>query len=380
MAWRIEDSIVRGEIDNRVHGRVEGKIWLADRSEPLVLSLTGNCHKDLAGCKITFTNPRPKSESNGTLSTKQAGLVGDITAARKVRVFEWSDYPATEEGKSLPKQMANCLYVEWFSQTNGRIVIESAHYQITVSEPHWQLSAEEEVEQHEANRRAMREFVDRIAGAVDPKAEAAYEGSPKDEFEWELFLRAADRRTTKFGEWMEKYMDNPDRNRIVAQEMGWTEIGEVLDAEEDAAPEEEAAVEDLEAAVLEEPDVEELVERPLRHPLVERLIERSAELFRLTENEQDKDVRALEGYFTSVGPKIAGALSVVNTDRVFADEMKGLAIAKLKRALGELSQALNAADRLKTKSATLSFPLGDWITEMLTIRQEILALMDELRG
>ena len=175
-------------------------------------------------------------------------------------------------------------------------------------------------------------------------------------------------------------MDNPDRNRIVAQEMGWTEIGEVLDAEEDAAPEEEAAVEDLEAAVLEEPDVEELVERPLRHPLVERLIERSAELFRLTENEQDKDVRALEGYFTSVGPKIAGALSVVNTDRVFADEMKGLAIAKLKRALGELSQALNAADRLKTKSATLSFPLGDWITEMLTIRQEILALMDELRG
>jgi hypothetical protein len=377
MAWRIEDNVVRGEIDNRVHGRVEGKIWLADRSEPVVLSLTGNCHQDLAGCKITFTNPRPKSDSNGTLSTDQEGLVGDITAARKVRVFEPSDYLALEEGKPSPAQMANCFYLEWFSQTNGRVVIESVHYQMTVSEPLWQLSAEEEVEQHEANRRAMREFVDRIAGAPDPKAEAAYQGSPKDEFEWELFLRAADRRTTKFGEWMEKYMDSPDRNRIVAQEMGWSENDEMSDAEEESDQEE--TVGDFENADAAEPYVEEFAERPLRHPLVERLIERSTQLFRLTENEEDIDVRAMEGYFTCVGPKIAGALSVVGPDRAFADEMKGLAVAKLKRALGELSQALNAAERLKTKSITLSFLLGDWINEMLAIRQEILALMDELR-
>ena len=373
MAWRIQDNVVRGEIDNRVRGRVEGKIWLANRSEPLVLSLSGNCYKDLAGCKITFTNPRSKSEDNGTLSTDQQGVVGDITAARKVRVVELSDYLATEEGKPGPKQMANCLYLEWFSQTNGRVVIESVHYQITVSEPLWRLSAEEEAEQLEANRRAMREFIDRIAGALDAKAEAAYEGSPKDEFEWELYLRAADRRTTKFSEWMEKYMDDPDRNRIVAQEMGWTENGELLDDEEET-------VEDFENADADEPDVEELVERPLRHPLVERLIERSTELFRATENEPDIDVRAMEGYFTCVGPKIAGALSVVGPDRAFADEMKGLAIAKLKRALGELSQALNAADRVKMRSATLSFPLEHWINEMLAIRQEILALMDELRG
>ena len=52
MAWRIEENVIRGEIDNRTAGRVYGKVWLADRNDPLVLELTGNCHKDLAGCRI----------------------------------------------------------------------------------------------------------------------------------------------------------------------------------------------------------------------------------------------------------------------------------------------------------------------------------------
>ena len=63
MAWRIEENVVRGEIDNRAFGRVHGKVWLNGRDNPLVLELTGNCHKDLAGCRLTFTNPAPKSES-----------------------------------------------------------------------------------------------------------------------------------------------------------------------------------------------------------------------------------------------------------------------------------------------------------------------------
>src|SRR5690242_17702099 len=110
------------------------------------------------------------------------------------------------------------------------------------------------------------------------------------------------------------------------------------DVEEESDQEE--TVGDFENADAAEPYVEELAERQLRHPLVEKLIERSTQLFRLTESEEDIDVRAMEGYFARVGPKIAGALSVVGPNRAFTEEMKGLAIAKLKRALGELSQAL----------------------------------------
>ena len=58
MAFRIDDSVVRGEIDNRVKGIVRGKIWIERRVEPVVLELEGNAWPDLAGCWLSFTNPQ----------------------------------------------------------------------------------------------------------------------------------------------------------------------------------------------------------------------------------------------------------------------------------------------------------------------------------
>ncbi len=37
MPYRIDDSVVRGEIDNRVKGIVRGRIWLEQRAEPSTL-------------------------------------------------------------------------------------------------------------------------------------------------------------------------------------------------------------------------------------------------------------------------------------------------------------------------------------------------------
>jgi hypothetical protein len=42
MAFRIHDSVVRGEIDNRTKGIVRGKIWVEGRVKPIVLELKGN--------------------------------------------------------------------------------------------------------------------------------------------------------------------------------------------------------------------------------------------------------------------------------------------------------------------------------------------------
>ena len=39
MAWRIDESVVRGEIDNRVEGRVTGRIWFVGLDEPVELEL-----------------------------------------------------------------------------------------------------------------------------------------------------------------------------------------------------------------------------------------------------------------------------------------------------------------------------------------------------
>jgi hypothetical protein len=377
MAWRIADNIVRGEIDNQIPGIVQGKIWLAGREVPLALKLSGNGHKDLAGCKLTFFNPAPKVDPSLTLKPDQTGVVGDMTAARKVRVIENLDYEALKNDQPFSEHMANALYLEWFSDTNGRVVIESTDYEVKIGEPAWRLSSEDEARQLEANAEAMQSFMDRITESFDPREEAAYNGDPKDEFEWELFLRASDRRSTKLGELLEKYSDHPDRDRLIARGMGWKEIEEMLDAQTESLEEEE---EDEEMG-FDEPDEEEIArtERPIRHPLVKRIIDRSVELSRLTENQRDDDIDEMVGAYMVVGPKIAGALTIGDHDLGPDLNMFGLVVAKLKRAIGELSRALTAANRLRDSKRELPFSIDEWITEMLQTRQEILALMDDFR-
>lgn len=377
MAWRIAENVVRGEIDNRTPGLVQGKIWVAGRVAPLTLRLSGNGHKDLAGCKLTFSNPAPKLDPTLTLKADQTGVVGDMTAARKVRVIDNFDPEAATADEPFSEHTANALYLEWFSDANGRVVIESTDYEIGIGEPAWRPSPEDEARQLEANTEAMQSFMDRISESFDPREEAAYNGDPKDEFEWELFLRASDRRSTKLGELLEKYKDHPDRDRLVARAMGWKEIEEMLDAQAESSTEEEED-DDLE---FEGPDEEEVAraEKPVQHPLVRRIIDRSVELSRLTDDQRDEDIDEMLGSYMVVGPKVAGALTIGDRDLGPDLDMSGLVVAKLKRAVGELSRALSAADRLRESKRQLPFSIEDWITEMLETRQAILALMDAFR-
>ncbi|MFZ0503600.1 MAG: hypothetical protein WAM44_07805 [Chthoniobacterales bacterium] len=329
MAWRIAENVVRGEIDNRTPGLVQGKIWVAGRVAPLTLRLSGNGHKDLAGCKLTFSNPEPKLDPNLTLKADQIGVVGDMTAARKVRVIDNFDPEAATADEPFSEHTANALYLEWFSDANGRVVIESTDYEIGIGEPAWRPGPEDEARQLEANTEAMQSFMDRISESFDPREETAYNGDPKDEFEWELFLRASDRRSTKLGELLEKYKDHPDRDRLVARAMGWKEIEEMLDAQAESSTEEEED-DDLE---FEEPDEEEVAraEKPVQHPLVRRIIDRSVELSRLTDDQRDEDIDEMLGSYMVVGPKVAGALTIGDRDLGPDLDMSGLVVAKLKR-------------------------------------------------
>ena len=387
MAWRITDNVIRGELDNRTRGSIHGKVWIMGSSDPLLLELKGNCHKDLAGCRILFSNPAPKLDARITLASDQTGEAGDMTAARKVRVTEnfdaltMDDDLEMKKGKKFPEPIANCLYLEWFSRINGRVVIEATDYEITISQPAWQMSPEEESQQHQANADAMRSFIERAAGPPDPREEAAYAGEPKDEFEWELFLRASDRRGTKLGELMEKYSDDPNRDRLIAQEMGWSHIVEMLDAEaasdedSDSADEFEDGEPDLEES--EELDPSYIRDFRIRHPLVTHLSEQYVTLYHAVGDQNDDDLQEMVGSFMTVGPKIAGALSLVSGGRNSDGEYDGLVVAKLKRAMAELSRALNFADRLKQRN--YPFPVDQWVSEMLYVRQEMLSLMDQFR-
>ena len=45
-----------------------------------------------------------------------------------------------------------------------------------------------------------------------------------DEYDWERFLQRADVRTAKFQELFETLVHHPDRDRLIAHEMGWEEM------------------------------------------------------------------------------------------------------------------------------------------------------------
>ena len=55
---------------------------------------------------------------------------------------------------------------------------------------------------------------------------SGYEGEPDhtwDEYDWERFLQQQDHKTEKYMELLEKYLDDPQRDQIIAREMGWTQ-------------------------------------------------------------------------------------------------------------------------------------------------------------
>lgn len=46
------------------------------------------------------------------------------------------------------------------------------------------------------------------------------EEEPMDEFEWEEWLKKNNEMVDKYSALMDKYMDHPDRDNIIAKEMG----------------------------------------------------------------------------------------------------------------------------------------------------------------
>src|SRR5437899_8059098 len=204
MAFRIHDSVVRGEIDNRVKGIVRGKIWVEGRAEPVILELKGNAWPDLAGCLLTFTNPQERFPHPhlDSLDPVQRGSIGDLTASRKVRVFDVPLEKALEmirRKEKPPEHMANSLYLEWFSEANGRVVIESADYELKISAPEWRLSTQEERDRTGQAAAALEGFLKKLTEAIEEhRREPKHPEEEWDEHDYEKFMKESDARTDKY--------------------------------------------------------------------------------------------------------------------------------------------------------------------------------------
>ena len=199
-----------------------------------------------------------------------------------------------------------------------------------------------------------------------------------DEYDWERFLQDQELRTEKYMGLIEKYMDHPDRDEIIAREMGWTHLigGDSRDWEEevestfaDAAcePEEELA-EDTSACFGFE-----------KHPLYRQAIAFCAELDELFAGCEEKvrehpAVSELHSLATVAAAKLAAAL---NDDDI--DEL-GMSIAYLKRALRALTGALDSAAQIQKDALVDTARFELLRARIFAIRDGIVSTMGDYRS
>jgi hypothetical protein len=393
MAWRIHERISKGEIDNRRRDHVRGQIWLVGRDKPIRLDLSGNCLRDLAGCFVKFENPqaKPAADEDVALADRQSGVAGEITASRRVRVFDVPLEEAlriTREGKAPPEHTGNCFYLEWFGDTNGRVVIESTDYEIDTSTPEWTLSAEDEQGQIAASHQAIRDWLDRLDASHyrEPAKFDPDDEKPLDEFGYEKLMRESDARTDKYIELLKKYEGHPDQEKIVAREMGWTWLEEALEADERGAlPREEIEVPPLEPnPITEGVDWARDKDGRIHHPLTKRAFESAMAMWHFCDESGllgengDADLRQMIFKFQTAGAKIAGALNGLAYDEDLRDG--GFIVAALKRALNYLHQSVSAAEKVAGKNLLDSERLESFRADLFEVREEILRLMKRFRG
>ncbi|HWA24928.1 MAG TPA: hypothetical protein VG734_04565 [Lacunisphaera sp.] len=398
MDWRIDEAVIRGHIDNRVRGRVNGRIWFIGRSEPVELELTGNCWRDLAGRCLEFTHRQAKPGDLDQLAGLQQGTVGDITASRKVKV---PDIPLDEIGayyaakKPWPWHWGNCLYLEWFSERNGRVVIESADFELKiVGDPAWEMSDTEEEEQRRANAGAMGAFLERAGEAV-----ARDRGQEQEPEEWderpetEAEAEARQARSDRLAERVEARLRREGEDayeRILDEEIERMrqECGDPEPTPEQLARNAEWMEEINRAGeeALADPDPELEKELGFEHPLVERVMEFSLQLRETAETEgwQPEDatpehpVAELLAATMIAGPKLAGALN--GRDWPPGVEWCAHTIVRLKRARGYLEDALRATESCSEDMLIKPERLGPIVVELVDFIRETDELIAELRA
>jgi len=111
MAWRPYDQLIEGVLDNTVPGKVTGWMNFIGKEETVTFDLNGDFHRDIRGASVLIhgdnsAEPDEAKKYMKGFGTVQQGNVGDMTAGRE------------------PVDYVEYGYFEWFSEANGRVVIE----------------------------------------------------------------------------------------------------------------------------------------------------------------------------------------------------------------------------------------------------------------
>ena len=225
-----------------------------------------------------------------------------------------------------------------------------------------------------------------------------------DEYDWERFLQQQDSKTEKYMELLEKYLDDPNRDQLIAREMGWhhltdetgkdwsadletlfnsarnggkdNEEDEEDEAEDDDLDDEDDLDEDDED-LDEDEDEEETANRHDNHPLYQAANALAIHIDGMFDEREPVSrhpaVVRLTTSATLTNVKLAAAL---NDDEV--DEL-GMTIAYLKRALKAVTSALDATSQCQTEQLIDHEGVQDLRGRIFQVRDGIVSLMGHYR-
>jgi hypothetical protein len=197
-----------------------------------------------------------------------------------------------------------------------------------------------------------------------------------DEYEWERFLQQQDQKTEKYMELLEKYIDDPQRDEIVAREMGWCHLNE--DSGDDWSDDAESLVDDAADEGSAGDPISGCAESFEQHVLyraafsltiwIDRLFESKAAL------QNDPAAVKLATHCALASAKLAAALSDEEAEEL------GMTIAYLKRSLKAITVALDASAQLITEKSITREQYSALQQRIFQVRDGIILLMGEFRG
>ena len=200
-----------------------------------------------------------------------------------------------------------------------------------------------------------------------------------DEYEWERFLQQQDQKTEKYMELLEKYLDHPQRDQIIAREMGWTHLlnDEEWSEEVHALMADEASTEesntpsgfDQIANATESFEDHSLYRAAFALTVwIDQLFDENSTL----QNEPAAVKLATHSALASA--KLAAALSDDDVDEI------GMTIAYLKRALKAITVAMQGGGELFTQKLISPRQHAVLTQRLFQVRDGIITLMGEYRG
>lgn len=260
----ITPLITRGVIDNTTRGVVHLTLWGIDDGEPIDFIMEGNCLRDIAGCRVTFTNrqtARAQQEEHPVLMQMRShsqGHVqaGDITLSRRK--------PEQDNRRAL----CNMLSIELFVNRETRLLIETADFDYDISLPQWNMSWQEANSQAFLNMETLRDHVACNVARFQGAAMGLIQEDKLPSCSWDARLNRAEAYMAIHPTIRAKYQHEINGQMSEAYVMDRTDLLNQMAAEDEAhMPPEQGAGRDWDVLDFVLPDHAKAVKGAMQHPL-----------------------------------------------------------------------------------------------------------------